>query len=397
MYEIDKTAFADFFAKLRKEKGYTQKEIAAKLFVSDKAVSKWERGLSMPDISLLMPLAELLDVSVTELLEGRILEQDADIDTAHVEALVKKALAFSEESPEKKKERMKKRVFIFGGCIVLTILELIFGFYFLNADGWEAFIAVPLTLELLSFIFGLYFWFLVKERLPAYYDENRISACNDGFFKMNIPGVSFNNTNWPYILKTGRIWTAVTMTTIPLLWFLSISLPFEFAESFTLQMILLFLYLGGLFLPMYIVGRKYDNTPEYEEKNKKQYASIFLLPVLIAVCVFLLLFFSGSSLRSGIRLGFSEHGTRSEWTAHYQRLDGTMRKTIYPSEDASSYLISVDTKKGSLSIVLTEKDGDIVFSETNIASGTYLVTLTKAVKTVITADGHRGSFSIEPQ
>ena len=49
-----------FLAQLRREKGMTQKELAATLYVSDKAVSKWERGLSVPDISLLVPLALLI-------------------------------------------------------------------------------------------------------------------------------------------------------------------------------------------------------------------------------------------------------------------------------------------------------------------------------------------------
>lgn len=48
MYEIDKEAFGKFLAQQRKAKGYTQKALAEKLFVSDKAVSKWERSLSMP-------------------------------------------------------------------------------------------------------------------------------------------------------------------------------------------------------------------------------------------------------------------------------------------------------------------------------------------------------------
>ena len=60
MYELDKAAFGHFLAQLRREKGMTQKELAATLYVSDKAVSKWERGLSVPDISLLVPLALLI-------------------------------------------------------------------------------------------------------------------------------------------------------------------------------------------------------------------------------------------------------------------------------------------------------------------------------------------------
>lgn len=67
-YELNKQALGNFLSQLRKEKGWTQKDLAEKLYVSDKAVSKWERGLSVPDVSLLMPLSELLGVSVTELL-----------------------------------------------------------------------------------------------------------------------------------------------------------------------------------------------------------------------------------------------------------------------------------------------------------------------------------------
>lgn len=47
MFEIDKPAFGEFLAKQRKAKGYTQKNLAEKIFVSDKAVSKWERGGSL--------------------------------------------------------------------------------------------------------------------------------------------------------------------------------------------------------------------------------------------------------------------------------------------------------------------------------------------------------------
>lgn len=46
MYELDKVKFGAFVARLRKEKGYTQKKLAEQLLISDKAVSKWETGVS---------------------------------------------------------------------------------------------------------------------------------------------------------------------------------------------------------------------------------------------------------------------------------------------------------------------------------------------------------------
>ena len=56
--------------KLRESKKMTQEELANKLFVSGKAISKWETGAGFPDISLIEPLARALDISVIELLSG---------------------------------------------------------------------------------------------------------------------------------------------------------------------------------------------------------------------------------------------------------------------------------------------------------------------------------------
>ncbi len=67
---MDNKKFGKFILQLRKEKGWTQQEFADKIFVTDKAVSKWERGLCFPDISLMIPIAELFSISVSELLKG---------------------------------------------------------------------------------------------------------------------------------------------------------------------------------------------------------------------------------------------------------------------------------------------------------------------------------------
>lgn len=62
-----------FISRVRTEKGMTQKELAQKVGVTDKAVSKWETGRGMPDISSLDALCNALDVSVNELLSGEVL------------------------------------------------------------------------------------------------------------------------------------------------------------------------------------------------------------------------------------------------------------------------------------------------------------------------------------
>lgn len=63
-----------FIAKRRKELGMTQQQLADKLYITDRAVSKWERGAGLPDISLLMGLSDALDISVNELLAGERIE-----------------------------------------------------------------------------------------------------------------------------------------------------------------------------------------------------------------------------------------------------------------------------------------------------------------------------------
>ena len=59
-----------FIAEKRKEKNLSQKELAEYLHITDKAVSKWERGISFPDITILIPLSEVLNVSLYDLLTG---------------------------------------------------------------------------------------------------------------------------------------------------------------------------------------------------------------------------------------------------------------------------------------------------------------------------------------
>lgn len=74
---MDQVRIGEFIAKTRKEKGYTQKELAERIGLSDKAVSKWERGNSLPDISVMMDLCEALELDINELLSGEKLESES--------------------------------------------------------------------------------------------------------------------------------------------------------------------------------------------------------------------------------------------------------------------------------------------------------------------------------
>ena len=69
MNENENKTFADVIVELRKEKGFTQQDLANKLHITDKAVSKWERGLSYPDITSISTLANILDVDSSYLID----------------------------------------------------------------------------------------------------------------------------------------------------------------------------------------------------------------------------------------------------------------------------------------------------------------------------------------
>ena len=67
---MDQIKIGKFIAECRKEKSLTQMQLAEKLGITDKAISKWERGISIPDASLMLELCEILCISVNELLRG---------------------------------------------------------------------------------------------------------------------------------------------------------------------------------------------------------------------------------------------------------------------------------------------------------------------------------------
>ena len=67
---MNQEAIGKFISTCRKEKGLTQTQLAEKLNITNRAVSKWETGKSVPDAAIMLDLCEILDVSVNELLSG---------------------------------------------------------------------------------------------------------------------------------------------------------------------------------------------------------------------------------------------------------------------------------------------------------------------------------------
>lgn len=254
MTQINNERFGEFIFELRKGKGLTQKELAEKLYISDKAVSKWERGLSMPDIALLIPLSQIFGVTITEILSGKRIEKDKNLTVGEVEELMNQTIHLSKEEVLEQNKNKKGRKIIFFSALIIVMLEL----FFMNLLGYmkEDFFIQILKVELLMLIFGVYFTFFAKETLPTYYDENKISFYRDGFFRINMVGLHFNNSNWKHILRTIHFLVMSIFILFPLLYFgISWLSPTLGVKG---QLILNLVPIFALFIPVYMVGRKYE-------------------------------------------------------------------------------------------------------------------------------------------
>lgn len=251
MFEIDKKRFGAFVSALRKEKGYTQKDLAEKLFISDKAVSKWETGASIPDTALLVPLAQLLGVTVMELLMCERRSNDTPMDSEQVESVVKTALGYSEKEAARAYQTRTVWPLIYIFAVIIGISGTLLSFWLQIRCN------TSITATVLGAVFGAYFCFFVKTKLATYYDENRCGLVYDGIFRMNVPGVAFNNSNWPYIVRVGRIWSCLTVALYPIVNIVTNQISAEL-WLYTELYVFLALVLGGLFIPVYIVGKKYE-------------------------------------------------------------------------------------------------------------------------------------------
>ncbi len=121
---MDNVKTGDLIRELRKEKNMTQKDLAEKLHITDRAVSKWERGICAPDISLLEPLSQILDVTIMELISGERL--NAEEKTATIDSSVKQVIRYSENELAKKTKsyNSKIKVIVAVTCVVMLIFVL---------------------------------------------------------------------------------------------------------------------------------------------------------------------------------------------------------------------------------------------------------------------------------
>lgn len=157
---MDAKKFGTFIATLRKENNMTQVELAQKLQVTDKAVSKWERGLGFPDINTIEPLADALGVSVLEIMRSeRIAETEITQDTASA------ALTDIFEFVKLQRKAERKSIFKIAGGVAACLFLI----FLIDSMGWLGFAMVyfPVICLLSGIALLIYGVWRKKNKLPC--------------------------------------------------------------------------------------------------------------------------------------------------------------------------------------------------------------------------------------
>ena len=122
---MDQEKIGKFILSLRTEKNLSQYQLAEMIPISRQAVSKWERGQTIPDSSTLLKLSEIFNVTINELLEGERIEKNT------IQSLEKTTLSIVDES-NKKSQKIKKYITMFI-ITVVTLLLIFLTYYFINS------------------------------------------------------------------------------------------------------------------------------------------------------------------------------------------------------------------------------------------------------------------------
>lgn len=167
---MDQMKIGKFIAEERKNKKYTQRQLADILGISDKTISKWETGNGFPEISLLLPLCEQLEISVNELLSGQRLSE-----TDYKQKAEENMVSFIREKEENKKKM--QMTFVIGGIATVSFITLL-----LVVSMYTEVISLPVKFILVAIACGIFavgiYAAMEGERTTGYY---RCKCCRDVF------------------------------------------------------------------------------------------------------------------------------------------------------------------------------------------------------------------------
>lgn len=178
--------FGNFLYELRKEKGMTQIELAEKLGVTNKAVSKWETGEAMPETGQLLPIAEIFGVSADELLSGKRKEREAETTDrdGEIPDEIKRHLFTRGKDDEK---TLSDKICGAVCASVVLIGTAVYLFMGVLAGLWDPYWIIVPTCALADGIIGIFFELFNREKRERRMarGENVYAACACGLIMLS--------------------------------------------------------------------------------------------------------------------------------------------------------------------------------------------------------------------
>lgn len=150
-----------FIAECRKKNNLTQAQLAEKLNITDRAISKWENGKGMPDSSIMLDLCNELKISVNELLSGEVLEMNG------YNAKLEQNLIEMVKQKEQSDKKMLRLEIVVGYISSITFLILIFVASYIEMQNWIKILLI--TFGIITFAIGMYNCIKI-EQTAGYYE-----------------------------------------------------------------------------------------------------------------------------------------------------------------------------------------------------------------------------------
>ena len=157
---MNQVKIGKFIAQCRKNKNLTQSQLAEKLNITDRAISKWENGRSMPDYSIILDLCNILEININDLLNGEVIMENKS------EKQNELILELTKQKQESDKKLLKLEIFIgILGSIILFSFVCIAAY--IEMEIW-----LRITLIILGFVLGMSaFMIALKiEQVVGYYE-----------------------------------------------------------------------------------------------------------------------------------------------------------------------------------------------------------------------------------
>lgn len=193
---MDTKKIGKFISENRKRKGLTQEQLGNILGVSNKTISRWENGNYMPDLSLLIPLSESLDISLNELLNGKYITEDKIMETT--EKSLKNTINYSKNMLVQEKRKISIGIMIFGAFLCFAAFSIL--------DKESSWCCIYSIIGIVVFVYGLSKE-LKRNRLLI--SSGVFVAILCGFMLMDYVGVitSHRPPIYVYMIKTSNVTT----------------------------------------------------------------------------------------------------------------------------------------------------------------------------------------------